>query len=37
MSTSELAFLILVIGAFALLGGVLGFASWEESRTRRRG
>ena len=33
MTTNEIAFLALVVCAFALLGGVLGWASWMESRT----
>jgi len=28
-------FLVLVLGGFTLFGGVLGFASWEETRSRR--
>jgi hypothetical protein len=36
MQPGELAFLILVIAALALFGGVLGFASWEETRDRKR-
>lgn len=28
-------FLFVVIVAFSLFGGVLGFASWEEGRARR--
>lgn len=27
-------FLVLVIGAFTFLGGILAFASWDEVRTR---
>lgn len=29
-------FLVLVIGSLSLFAGVLGFASWEEGRDRRR-
>lgn len=29
-------FLALVIGVFSLFGGVLGWASWDESRRARR-
>jgi hypothetical protein len=36
MSTSEIAFLCLVVGALTLFGGVLAWASWDESRARRR-
>jgi hypothetical protein len=28
-------FLVLVLGGFMLFGGVLGLASWEETRARR--
>ena len=35
MLTPQFAILALVIGAFSIFGGVLGFASWEETRTRR--
>ena len=35
MQTPDILFLCFTLGAFALLGGVLGWASWEESRTRR--
>lgn len=34
--TGGAMFVALVIGAFTLLGGVLGFASWEDSRNRRQ-
>lgn len=36
MQSSEIALLILIVGAFTLFGGVLGFASFEESRARWR-
>jgi hypothetical protein len=36
MSTNEIAFLALAIGAIMLLGGALGWASWMESREKRR-
>ncbi len=29
-------FLVLVVGALSLFAGVLGFASWEETSSRRR-
>lgn len=29
-------FLVVVIGALSLFGGVLGFASWEDTRNSRR-
>ena len=32
MTTNEIAFLALVIGAFTLFGGVLGWATWQEAR-----
>lgn len=35
MSTNEIAFLALAIGAIVLLGGALGWASWMESRAQR--
>jgi hypothetical protein len=35
MSTQEISFLVLVIGAFALFGGTLGWASWIEGRSPR--
>ncbi len=34
--TTETAILGLVISAFALFGGVLAWASWEESRATRQ-
>jgi hypothetical protein len=36
MSTQEISFLILVVGALLLFGGALGWASWIESRNTRR-
>jgi len=36
MAIHEVQFLVLVIGALSMFGGVLGFASWEEARSRRR-
>ncbi len=36
MWTNGNAFLILVICAFSLFGGVLGWASWDESRRNRK-
>lgn len=36
MSASDIAFLALVVGAFVLFGGTLGWASWQQSRTARR-
>ena len=36
MTTNSIAFLALVIGAFALFGGVLGWATWQESRIARK-
>jgi hypothetical protein len=36
MSDSDIAFLILVVGALSLFAGALGFASFEESRARHR-
>jgi hypothetical protein len=34
MSTNEIAFLVLAVGALTLLAGVLGWASWMESRAK---
>jgi hypothetical protein len=34
--TGGTAFLILAVSAFSLLGGVLGWASWDESRRVRK-
>lgn len=36
MASSSLGMLILIVGALALFAGALGWASWEETRTRRR-
>lgn len=36
MITNGTAFLILAIGAFSLLGGVLAWASWMEYREGKR-
>jgi hypothetical protein len=36
MALQDMLILGGVIGAFTLFGGVLGFASWEETRDRRR-
>jgi len=35
MSTQEISFLVLVVGALLLFAGVLGWASWMESRDTR--
>ena len=35
MSTNEIAFLVLAVSALMLFGGVLGWASWMESRAER--
>jgi hypothetical protein len=35
MSTNEIAFLLLVVGAFLLFGGALGWASWMERPNTR--
>jgi len=35
MSTQEISFLVLVVGALFLFAGVLGWASWMESRDTR--
>jgi hypothetical protein len=35
MSTNELVFLILAVGAISVFGGVLAWASWMESRGRK--
>jgi hypothetical protein len=34
MPISDIIFLSLIVGAFTLFGGALGFASWEESRKK---
>ena len=36
MVPDEIGFLAFVVGVFTLFGGVLGFASWEETRDRRK-
>lgn len=36
MAVTDIAFLALVVGALTLFGGVLGWASWDESRRSRR-
>ncbi len=36
MQTADIEFLILVVVALSVFGGVLGWASWEESRRTRR-
>lgn len=36
MATTEIAFLALVVGALALFGGTLAWASWDESRRKGR-
>jgi len=35
MSSQEISFLVLVVGALLLFAGVLGWASWMESRDTR--
>jgi hypothetical protein len=35
MSTNEIAFLALVLGALSLFGGVLGWATWMEYRASK--
>ena len=35
MPTNEIAFLVLAVSALMLFGGVLGWASWMESRAER--
>ena len=35
MSVQEISFLVLVVGALVLFAGVLGWASWMESRDTR--
>ncbi len=35
MSSNEIAFLVLAVGALTLLAGALGWASWMESRAKR--
>ena len=36
MVPDEPGILLFVLGVFTLFGGVLGFASWEETRDRRK-
>jgi hypothetical protein len=36
MHGSDIAFLIFIVGVFAVFGGVLGWASFEESCARRK-
>ena len=36
MSLHEVGFLVFIVSAFSLFGGVLGWASWEETRLARR-
>lgn len=36
MQAHDIEILVLVVGAFSLFGGVLGWASWDESRKARR-
>lgn len=36
MSGNEIAFLALTLGAFTLFGGSLAWASWMESRAKKR-
>lgn len=36
MTTGEIGMLTLIIGALTLFGGVLGWASWQEARQRRK-
>ena len=36
MTTGEIGMLALIVGALTLFGGVLGWASWQESRQRRK-
>lgn len=33
MTTNEITFLLVALGAFSLFGGVLGWASWMESHS----
>ena len=37
MDTQGMFFLAMVIAAFILFGGALGFASWSETRARKSG
>lgn len=36
MQAHDIEILVLVVGSFSLFGGVLGWASWDESRRTRR-
>ena len=36
MKAFDIEILALIIGAFSLFGGVLGWASWDESRRERQ-
>lgn len=36
MTNAEIGMLALIVGALALFGGALAWASWEETRQRRR-
>ncbi len=36
MSANDIGFLILVVGTLTAFGGVLGWASWDESRRAHR-
>ncbi len=36
MTAMEMGFLALIVGALTLFGGVLGWASWTESRNASR-
>lgn len=36
MALNDIAILALAVGTFTLFGGVLGWASWEESRNNRK-
>lgn len=36
MTTGEIGMLTLIIGALTLFGSVLAWASWQETRQRRR-
>ncbi len=35
MATQDIEFLVLVVGALSLFGGVLGWASWDEGHRAR--
>lgn len=36
MTTAEMGMLALIVGALALFGGALAWASWQEARQRRK-